>query len=54
MAVNDVTVVLEGCRPVTSDGDAVTTGPGEIAHMPKGTGVTTRSHEEGALTARVT
>lgn len=54
MSVDDVMIVLEGKLSVTSAGDTITAGPGEIVYMPKGETVTIRSHEEGALTAYVT
>ncbi|MBH5387835.1 cupin domain-containing protein [Bradyrhizobium diversitatis] len=54
MSVDDVMIVLEGKLSVTSDGDTITAGPGEIVYMPKGETVTIRSHEQGALTAYVT
>lgn len=54
MAVDDVMIVLEGKLSVTSGGETVTAGPGEIVHMPKGNEVTIRAHEEGAVTAYVT
>ncbi|WP_222877552.1 ethanolamine utilization protein [Terrihabitans soli] len=54
MAVDDIMIVLEGRISVSSDGPTVTAGPGEIVHMPKGSEVIIRSHEEGALTAYVT
>ncbi|MDR6772324.1 cupin domain-containing protein [Azospirillum sp. BE72] len=54
IAVDDVMVVLEGRVSVASDAGTVTAGPGEIVYMPKGSKVTIRSHEQGALTAYVT
>ena len=54
LAVDDVMIVLEGTLSVSSEGSTVTAGPGEIVHMPKGTQVTIRSHEQGAVTAYVT
>lgn len=54
IAVDDVMIVLEGGLSVTSDGETVTAGPGDIVHMPKGTAVSIRSHAQGALTAYVT
>ncbi|KYK50239.1 cupin domain-containing protein [Bradyrhizobium sp. 191] len=54
MSVDDVMIVLEGKLSVTSDGDTITAGPGEIVYMPKGETITIRSHEQGALTAYVT
>lgn len=54
LAVDDVMVVLEGRLSVSTDAGTVIAGPGEIVYMPKGTVVTIRSHEEGALTAYVT
>lgn len=54
LAVDDVMVVLEGRLSVTTDASTVTAGPGEIVYMPKGTPVTIRSHEQGAITAYVT
>lgn len=47
-------LVLEGQLTVTSDGNTVTAGPGEIVYMPKGETVTICSHEQGAVTAYVT
>ena len=54
LTVDDVMVVLEGRLSVTTDASTVTAGPGEIVYMPKGTSVTIRSHEQGAITAYVT
>jgi ethanolamine utilization protein EutQ (cupin superfamily) len=54
LAVDDVMVVLEGRLSVSTDAGTVTAGPGEIVYMPKGTTVTIRSHEQGAVTAYVT
>jgi ethanolamine utilization protein EutQ (cupin superfamily) len=54
MKVDDVMIVLEGRLTVESAAGAVTAGPGEIVHMPKGAAVTIRSHAEGAVTAYVT
>jgi ethanolamine utilization protein EutQ (cupin superfamily) len=54
LAVDDVMIVVEGQLSVTSNGETVTAGPGEIIHMPKGEKVTIRSHEAGAVTAYVT
>ncbi|MBB3912077.1 cupin domain-containing protein [Sphingomonas desiccabilis] len=54
IVVDDVMIVLEGRVSVESDGGTVTAGPGEIVHMPKGSRVTIRSHEAGAVTAYVT
>ena len=54
IAVDDVMVVLQGQLSVSSDGSTVTAGAGEIVHMPKGSAVTIRSHDEGAVTAYVT
>lgn len=54
IAVDDVMIVLEGRLTVTSDAGTVTAGVGEIVYMPKGSNVTIRSHDEGALTAYVT
>lgn len=54
LAVDDVMIILEGKLSVSSDGNTVTAGPGEIVHMPKGEQVTIRSHEQGAVTAYVT
>ena len=54
LSVDDVMLVLEGKLSVTSDGNTVTAGPGEIVYMPKGEMVTIRSHEQGAVTAYVT
>jgi hypothetical protein len=47
-------VVLDGRLSVSTAGGAVTAGPGEVVHMPKGEAVTIRSHEDGAVTAYVT
>lgn len=54
IAVDDVMVVLEGRLSVETESGTVTAGPGEIVYMPKGTSVTIRSHEQGAVTAYVT
>lgn len=54
MAVHDVMIVLEGRLSVSSDGEEVTAGPGEIVYMPKGETVTIRADEAGATTAYVT
>ena len=54
LAVDDVMVILEGRLTVATDAGAITAGPGEIVHMPKGEKVTIRSHEDGAITAYVT
>ena len=54
LAVDDVMVVIEGRLSVSTDAGILTAGPGEIVYMPKGTTVTIRSHEEGAVTAYVT
>ena len=53
-AVDDVMVVLEGGLSVSTDLGTVTAGPGDIVYMPKGTVVTIRSGEKGAVTAYVT
>lgn len=52
--VDDVMIIQDGEVSVSADTGTVTAGPGEIVHMPKGTPVTIRSHEKGALTAYVT
>jgi ethanolamine utilization protein EutQ (cupin superfamily) len=54
MRVDDVMVVLQRRPRVSTSTDAVTAGPGEIAHMPKGETVTIDSREEDAVTAYVT
>jgi ethanolamine utilization protein EutQ (cupin superfamily) len=54
IVVDDVMIVLEGRLTVSTDTTTVTAGPGEIVYMPKGEGVTIRSHEQGAVTAYVT
>jgi ethanolamine utilization protein EutQ (cupin superfamily) len=54
IVVDDVMIVLEGRLTVSTDTITVTAGPGEIVYMPKGEGVTIRSHEQGAVTAYVT
>jgi ethanolamine utilization protein EutQ (cupin superfamily) len=54
IAVHDTMVILEGGLSVTSDAGAVTAGPGEIVYMPKGSKVTIRAGEKGAVTAYVT
>ncbi len=54
LAVDDVMVVLEGRLSVATDASTITTGPGEIVYIPKGTSVTIHSHEQGAITAYVT
>jgi ethanolamine utilization protein EutQ (cupin superfamily) len=54
LAVDDVMIVLEGRLTVSSAGESLTAGPGEIVYMPKGERVAIRSHGEGAVTAYVT
>jgi ethanolamine utilization protein EutQ (cupin superfamily) len=54
IVVHDVMVILEGGLSVASDAGTLTAGPGEIVYMPKGSPVTIRSHEQGAVTAYVT
>lgn len=54
LAVDDVMIVIEGELSVTSDGVTVRARSGEIVHMPKGSRVTIRAHDQGALTAYVT
>jgi ethanolamine utilization protein EutQ (cupin superfamily) len=54
LVVDDVMVVLEGRLSVSTNAGTVVAGPGEIVYMPKGTAVTIRAHEEGAVTAYVT
>jgi ethanolamine utilization protein EutQ (cupin superfamily) len=54
LAVDDVMVVLEGQLSVSTDAGTVTAGPGDVAHMSKGTAITIRAHEHGAVTAYVT
>jgi ethanolamine utilization protein EutQ (cupin superfamily) len=54
IAVDDVMIVLKGRVSVSTEASTATAGPGEIIYMPKGTKVTIRSHEEGAVTAYVT
>ncbi|CAO3425562.1 AraC family ligand binding domain-containing protein [Azospirillum endophyticum] len=54
IVVDDIMIVLEGRLSVSSATGTVTAGPGEIVYMPKGSSVTIRSHEQGALTAYVT
>lgn len=54
LAVHDVMIVLEGRLSVSTEAATVTASPGEIVHMPKGTTVTIRSYEKGAVTAYVT
>jgi ethanolamine utilization protein EutQ (cupin superfamily) len=54
MEVHDTMIVLEGRVSVSSDGETVSAGPGEIVAMPKGVSVVIRSHEKGAVTAYVT
>lgn len=54
IAVDDVMIILEGRISVRSDAGTVTAGPGEIIYMPKGSSVTIRAHEAGAVTAYVT
>ena len=54
IVVDDVMVILEGEISVSAENGTVTAGPGEIIYMPKGTPVTIRSHDKGALTAYVT
>lgn len=47
IAVDDVTVVLQGRLTVSAGPNLVSAGPGEIVYMPKGEAVTIRSHEQG-------
>lgn len=54
IAVDDVMIILEGRISVRSDAGTVTAGPGEVIYMPKGSSVTIRAHEAGAVTAYVT
>lgn len=54
MGVDDVMVVLEGSLTVSSRGESVTAGVGEIIYMPKGVTVKIESGAEGAVTAYVT
>ena len=54
LTVDDVMVILEGRLSVSTDAGAVTAGPGEVVHMPKGETVTLQSHEQRVLTAYVT
>ena len=54
LAVDDVTIVLEGRLTVTSAAGSITAGAGEVVYMPKDETVTIRSHEAGAITAYVT
>ena len=54
IAVDDVMIILEGPISVRSGAGTVTAGPGEIIYMPKGSSVTIRAHEAGAVTAYVT
>lgn len=54
IVVDDVMIVLEGQVSVESEGGTVTAGPGEIVHLGRGSRVTIRSHEAGAVTAYVT
>lgn len=54
LAVDDVMIVLQGQISVASAAGTVDAGPGEIVYMPKGTAVTIRAHEAGAVTAYVT
>lgn len=54
LAVDDVMIVLAGRLSVSTDAGTVVAGPGEIVYMAKGTAVTIRSDEEGAVTAYVT
>ena len=54
LAVDDVMIVLQGALSVSTDAGAVTAGPGDIVHMPRGEAVTIRSLADGAVTAYVT
>ena len=54
LRVDDVMVVVEGRLSVSTDTGTVTAGAGEIVYMRKGTAVTIRSHDKGAVTAYVT
>jgi ethanolamine utilization protein EutQ (cupin superfamily) len=54
LAVDDVMIVLAGRLSVSTEAGTVVAGPGEIVYMAKGTAVTIRSDEEGAVTAYVT
>lgn len=54
IAVHDTMVILEGGLSVASDAGTVTAGPGEIVYMPKGSKVTIRADDKGAVTAYVT
>ncbi|MGJ5181437.1 ethanolamine utilization protein [Bradyrhizobium oligotrophicum] len=54
IAVDDVMVVLQEQLSVSAEGSTVTASPGELVHMPKGSEITIRSHDEGAVTAYVT
>lgn len=54
IAVDDVMVILEGRVSVSTDTGTLTAGPGEIIYMPKGSPVTIRTFDEGAVTAYVT
>jgi ethanolamine utilization protein EutQ (cupin superfamily) len=54
IAVHDTMVILEGGLSVTSDAGTVAAAPGEIVYMPKGSKVTIRAGDKGAVTAYVT
>lgn len=54
LEVDDTMIVLEGRLTVTSNGETMTAGPGEIVYMPKDEVVTIRSHDTQAITAYVT
>lgn len=54
IVVDDVMIILEGRITVDADAGAVTAGPGEMIYLPKGSKVTIRAHEAGAITAYVT
>lgn len=54
MQVDDVMIILEGSLSVSAESGAVTAGPGDIVHMPKGETVTIRADNGGAVTAYVT
>lgn len=54
LEVDDTMVVLKGQVEVTSNGEVMTAGAGEIVYMPKGRSVKIRSQDEEVITAYVT
>ena len=52
--VHDTMIVLEGRLSVSSNGETIDAGPGDIVYMPEGQTVKILAHAEGAVTAYVT